>query len=251
MPGQETNRNVAAYIGGYCSKWNISLNKFADKCGIPYMTIKRIMAEEVQKIDVSTVLRIAEATHSPLMEVLGVNTQNLELYRRIANISDYDRDVLLFLLTMLEKIRVSGRENRQIPCTCLLSDRKGYFLDENSFCSDCLDYSRMQKLSFRSSFEEGISYFGFRLPDNRLSPRFFQNDILLISGMEPSDGDLGVFAWKEEGCVRIIFRIIRNEGRFTRLLPINGRGKTYTIDNEDVSSLLCWVRLGVVTGMIR
>lgn len=251
LVNHEINQNVSDFIGNYCSKWNLSIAKFAEKCDIPYMTVKRIIALDVKKIDVYTILRIARATRTPIMEILGDHSENLELYKRISHISDYDRTVLTNVLNVLEKLHISGRECREIPYTDLKYDRTSYLLDPDLLRGDRLDDSRMEKLSFRSSFQEGMSYFGFRLPDNRMSPRYVKGNILLVLNDEPSDGEIGVYAWKDEGYIRLIFRQVREEGRYTKLLPLAGRGRTYVIDNENVADLMNWVKLGVVTGVIR
>ena len=49
----------------------------------------------------------------------------------------------------------------------------------------------------------------------------------------------------------MVFRRVKEEGRYTKLLPLTGRGRTYSIDNDSVADLMHWVKLGVVTGTIR
>lgn len=251
MTNLEVNRNIADFIGSYCSKWNISVSKFADKCGIPYMTLKRIIACNVQKIDVYTIVCIAEATKTPIMEILEVNHENLDLYKRISYITPHDRLVLTYLLNTLEKLHISGSECREIPYALLKSDKKGYLFDSPPFSEDRLDFSKMERITFRSSFSEGFLYFGFQLPDNRLYPYFYKDTILLAVNDDPAEGEIGAFAWKDEGFIRLIFRRVHFKDRFMELLPIAGRGRKYSIDTENVSDLMKWVPLGVVVGIIR
>ena len=77
--------------------------RFAEKCGIPYMTVKRILSCDVQKIDIYTILCIARATRTPIMEILGDESENLELYKRISHISEYEKTILTNVLNILEK----------------------------------------------------------------------------------------------------------------------------------------------------
>lgn len=251
LVNHEINQYVSDFIGNYCSKWNLSVAKFAEKCGIPYMTVKRIMSQDVQKIDVYTILRMGQATRTPIMEILGADSESLHLYKRISYASSYDRTVLNNVLNVLEKLHISGQECREIPYTDLNYDKTSYLLEADLLQSDRLDYSKMEKLTFRSSFAEGMSYFGFRLPDNRMSPRYLKGNILLVLNDEPADGEIGAYAWKDEGYIRLIFRQVKEQGRYTHLLPPAGRGRTYVIDNDSVADLMNWVKLGVVTGIIR
>ncbi|MDO5346742.1 MAG: hypothetical protein Q4E91_13505 [Lachnospiraceae bacterium] len=251
MTNLEINKNISDFIGAYCNKWNLSVAKFAERCNIPYMTIKRIVACSVQKIDVYTVIRIAHATHTPLMEILGVDTENLELYKRITYLTDYDKNIISSILDILEKLHISGRENREIPYTDLDYDKTSYLLDSRLVCPDSLDYSKMKKVTFRSTFSEGMTYCGFRLPDNRLNPYYFKGDILLIQNSEPMEGETGAFLWKEDGFTRLIFSKVHQNGRYTELQPLNGLGRTYRIDNENVADLINWLKIGVVAGIIH
>lgn len=247
----EMNQNIADFIGNYCTKWNISASKFSEKCNIPYMTTKRILACNVKKIDIYTIFRIAQTTRTPIMEILGAPSDYPELYKRISHVSSHDKDILTNVLNILEKLHISGNECREIPYTDLNFDRKSYFLESRLFHSDGLDYSQMEKIAFRSTFAKGMIYYGFRLPNNALHPYYLKGNILLVMNDEPADGETGVFAWKEEGYIRIIFRKIHENGRYTELLPVNGRGRKYIIDNEDVTDLMNWVKLGVVVGIIH
>lgn len=251
MTNLEINKNISDFIGAYCNKWNISVAKFAERCNIPYMTVKRIVACSVQKIDVYTVVRIAHATHTPLMEILGVDIENLELYKRITYLTDYDKNIISCVLDILEKLHISGRENREVPFSDLGYDKTSYLLDSTLVCPDSLDYSKMKKVTFRSTFSEGMTYCGLRLPDNRLNPYYFKGDILLIQNSEPMEGETGAFIWKEDGLIRLIFSKVHQNGRYTELRPINGLGRTYRIDNENVADLINWVKIGVVAGVIH
>lgn len=247
----EINKNISDFIGEYCSRWNISVAKFAERCNIPYMTVKRIMACDVQKIDVCTVLKIAQLTKAPIMEIVGMTGENLELYKRIFNISSHDRNIITAILNILEKLHISGKECREIPFTDLSYDKKSYLLDVKLFSCDRLDFDQMDKLTFRSSFLEGMVYFGFRVPDNRMNPVYFKGEVLLVLNDDPAEGEIGAYAWKEEGYVRLIFRRIKERGRFTELLPLTGRGRKYIIDNDSMTDLMNWVKIGVVKGVIR
>ena len=251
LVNREINQNVSDFIGNYCSKWNLSVSRFAEKCGIPYMTVKRILSCDVQKIDIYTILCIARATRTPIMEILGDESENLELYKRISHISEYEKTILTNVLNIIEKLHVSGKECREIPCIDLLSDGISYLLDPDRLSGHRLNFDRTETISFRSSFAEGMSYFGFRLPDNRMSPLYLKGHILLIRNDDPEDGDIGAYAWKDEGRVRMVFRRVKEEDRYTKLLPLTGRGRTYSIDNDSVADLTHWVKLGVVTGTIR
>lgn len=251
MTNLEINKNISDFIGAYCNKWNISVAKFAERCSIPYMTVKRIVACSVQKVDVYTIIRIAYATHTPIMEILGVDNENLELYKRITYLSDYEKNIISCVLDILEKVPISGTENKEIPFSDLEYDKTSYLIDPGLICPDSLDYSKMKKMTFRSSFCEGMTYCGFRLPDNRLNPYYFKGDILLIQNSEPMEGETGAFIWKDEGYIRLIFRKVHQNGRYTELQPINSRGQTYRIDNENVADLINWVKIGVVVGIIR
>lgn len=247
----EMNQNIAEFIGSYCTKWNLSISKFADKCGISYMVVKRIMAGTVMKIDVYTIMRISEITRTPIMEILGIDRENLDLYKRISHASSHDKRIITHLMNTLEKLHVSGKECREIPCLSLISDRKSYLLDGSLFSDHHLDYSKMERITYRSSFAEGFIYMGFHLPDNRLHPCFHRGDALLVMNDDPAEGEIGAFAWKDEGYIRLIFRHIHRNGRFVELLPIAGRGRSYVIDTENMSDLMNWVTIGVVTGIIR
>lgn len=247
----EMNQNIADFIGSYCTKWNISISKFAEKCNIPYMTMKRIMACTVQKIDVYTISRIAEVTRTPIMEILGMANENLDLYKRFFYASPHERMVITNLLNILEKLHISGNECREIPYTDLNFDKKSYLMDVRLFRDEWLDISKMERITFRSSFAEGFHYFGFCLPDNRLHPHYHKGNILLAVNGEPAEGETGIFAWKEEGYVRLIFRKVHYRGQFLELLPVTGRGRKYTIDTENVTELMKWVIIGVVVGIIR
>ena len=79
---REINQNVSDFIGNYCSKWNLSVSRFAEKCGIPYMTVKR-SSPAMCRIDIYTILCIARAHPHPHQEILGDESENLELYKRI------------------------------------------------------------------------------------------------------------------------------------------------------------------------
>ena len=247
----EMNQNIADFIGSYCTQWNISAAKFAEKCGIPYMTIKRIMACNVQKIDVYTITCIAESTKTPIMEILGLDRENLNLYKRITYASSHDKTVIHHLMNILEKLHISGDECREIPFTALQTDKKSYIIDYHLFTGYQLDLSRMERISYRSTFAEGLVYFGFQIPDNRLHPYYHKGNILLVVNDDPLEGEVGVFAWKEEGYIRLVFQKVHQNDRFLELLPITGRGKKYSIDTENVSELMRWIPIGVVVGIIR
>lgn len=247
----EINQNISDFIGAYCNKWNLSIAKFAERCSIPYMTIKRIVSCSVQKIDVYTIIRIAQATHTPVMEILKIDTEHLELYKRITYLTDYDQMIISSVLDVLEKLHISGRENREIPFTDLDFDKTSYLLDPALICPDSLDYSKMKKVTCHSTFAEGMMYCGLRLPDNRLNPYYFKGDILLIQNSEPWEGETGAFIWKEDGFIRLIFRKVHQSGRYTLLQPLNGLGRTYRIDNDNVADLINWIKLGTVAGIIR
>ena len=251
MTNLEMNQNIANFIGNYCTKWNVTVSKFAEKCNIPYMTIKRIMSCNVQKIDVYTITKIAEATRSPIPEILGIYNKNMELYKRIGCSTSYDKQIIINLLNILEKLHISGSEGREIPFADLKQDKKSYILDNKLLSSDKLDFSKMEHIAFRSSFAEGFIYFGFRLPDNQLHPHFHKNDILLAVNDDPAEGEIGIFAWKEEGYIRLIFRKVQYKQHLLELLSITGRGTKYTIDTEDMAQLMKWVVLGVVVGVIH
>lgn len=247
----EMNQNIADFIGTYCSKWNISTLKFAEKCNIPYMTMKRIMACNVQKIDVYTISRIAQVTKTPIMEILGINNGDLTLYKRISMASPHDKQVIIYVMNILEKLHISGKECREIPFADLDYDRKSFLLEPSLFSTDRLNINQMKHITFRSTFSEGYVYFGFRLPTNHLYPHYYKGDILLVANKEPIHGDIGAFAFKNEGCFRVIFRKVNDKENLRELLPINGRGKTYAIDTDNILDLMNWVTLGVVVGMVR
>lgn len=247
----EMNQNIADFIGKYCTKWNISILKFAEKCAIPYMTMKRIMDCNVQKIDVYTISRIAQTTKTPIMEILGIDDEDLGLYKRISMASDHDKQIITYVLTILEKLHVSGKECREIPFADLDYDRKSFLLEPSLFSSDYLNFNQMNHITLRSTFSEGYTYFGFRLPNNHLSPLYYKGDVLLVANKEPIHGDIGAFAFKNEGRYRIIFRKLNDKGPLRELLPITGRGKKYVINTESILDLMNWVILGVVVGMVR
>lgn len=246
----EMNQNIADFIGKYCSKWNISVLKFAEKCNIPYMTMKRIMACSVQKIDVYTISRIALVTKTSIMEIIGIDNGDLELYKRISRATQHDRDVIVYVLDLMEKLHLSGKECREIPYSMLDYDRKSFLLECRFFSSDHLNFHQMKQITFRSTFSDGYIYFGFQLPNHYLAPKYYKDDILLIANKEPLPGDIGVFAFKNEGQFRIMFREINDTGTQRELLPVNGRGKKYILNMSDIHDRLNWIILGVVVGKV-
>ena len=251
MTNLEINRNIADFIGGYCAQWNLSASKFAEKCDVPYMTIKRILACNVQKIDVCTVIRIAQATRSSIMEILKIENEYPGRYRRFTCAASRDRDVILSVMDVLEKLHLSGNECREIPYMDLAYDRASFLIDASLFRSDGLDTEKMEKITFRSSFSQGMSYYGFRLPNYSLHPYFLKGNTLLVINAEPQDGEIGAYAWKDQGYVRLIFRRVKENGHLIELLPINNLGRKYTIDKDNITDMLNWVRIGVVVGVVR
>ncbi|MDD2959088.1 MAG: hypothetical protein PHE06_11040 [Lachnospiraceae bacterium] len=251
MTNLEMNKNIADYIGVYCSQQNMSISKFSEKCGIPYMTMKRIMACNVQKIDVYTVTRIAAATHASITELLGIHNENQELYKRLGRATPYNRQVIASILDMLDQLSNSGEEQRDIAYVDLTNDKISYLLETRYLKTEGLDYDQMQKISFRSTFQYGMEYCAFRLPDNALHPFYHKGSLLLVRREDPGDGDIGAFVWRDEGYIRMIFRRIRKNGRYTELYPITDRGRTYIIDTENIASMMKWVKVGIVVGVIR
>lgn len=246
----EMNQNIADFIGEYCTKWNISILKFAEKCNIPYMTMKRIMACSVQKIDIYTISRISLVTKTSIMEIIGIDNGDLELYKRISRASQYHRHIIIYALDLLEKLHLSGKECREIPYSTLDYDQKSFLLDLRFLSFDNFNFKQMKHITFRSTFSDGYLYFGFQLPNHYLAPKYYKDDILLIANKEPIHGDIGVFAFKNEGHFRIFFRIIDDMGSKRELLPVNGRGKKYILDMNDIHDRLNWIILGVVVGKV-
>lgn len=251
MTNLEIAKNISEHIGNYCSHWNLPLTRFAVKSDIPYMTLKRIMACSVQKIDINTVLKIAAATNSEIAEVIGVDMAYLDFYKTFASTPDYNKEILLQMLDLLERFRYSGQEHRLIPFTDLYQDREGYIISPELITSDGVDLSRMEKTTMNSNFEEGITYMGLRLPDDRLTPYFYQGEILLIRNCDPMENDIGVYAYRSEGYVRILIRKVKLDGDFTVLLPITGRGREYKFNHTRVLDYVNWVKLGIVAGVVR
>ena len=58
-----------------------------------------------------------------------------------------------------------------------------------------------------------------------MSPLYLKGHILLIRNDDPEDGDIGAYAWKDEGRVRMVFRRVKEEDRYTKLLPLTGRAE--------------------------
>ena len=51
--------------------------------------------------------------------------------------------------------------------------------------------------------------------------------------------------------MRLIFRRVKENGHLIELLPINNLGRKYTIDKDNITDMLNWVRIGVVVGVVR
>ena len=75
-----------------------------------------------------------------------------------------------------------------------------------------------------------------------------RNDILGISKKPPRDGDICILIHKPTG--RAFIRKLQ-QGNPCQLLPINGYGDIITVDPNNHTDMVQWLKFGVVIAVLR
>ena len=89
---------------------------------------------------------------------------------------------------------------------------------------------------------------GIRITSNHLNPVDVRNDILGISKKPPRDGDTCILIHKPTG--RAFIRKMQ-QGNPCQLLPINGYGDIITVDPNNHTDMVQWLKFGVVIAVLR
>ena len=239
---QEIVRNFTLNVEKERLRRNLTQAQMAKKLEMSLSGYKKMISGVTTKIDLYTAQIMQNMTGKWIFEL----------------IDDYEEDTQFILnlraMSSRQKNFIKGIVEFESAFSACHEDTDDYITVfvptgnmEDGMIYDSSHFYKVNAASYRKKFGDDL-YCGIQVTSDHLHPVYNLGDILLVCRKDVREGDTGIFLNRETG--RAYIRKLQATASWV-LEPINGYGKTITIDRKDEVSADKWIRFGYVLTKMR
>ena len=216
--------------------------EFASKLEISVSTYKNIISRRTDKIDIMIAMQIYKLTGHFLYELFGNDNPEMECLKKFRLLNNRQKAYISGKIDFeLEMMRHELDSENMLDVLVLTGNM------EDGMVLDSANEERIYCPEYIKKYGERL-HCGIRITSNHLNPVYVRNDILGISKKPPRDGDTCILIHKPTG--RAFIRKMQ-QGNPCHLLPINGYGDIITVDPNNHTDMVQWLKFGVVIAVLR
>ena len=216
--------------------------QMAEKMNMSTSNYKKIISGETIKIDLSYMIRLHELAGVRVIELIDDNGSEAELLRIYRRLSDQQKRFLTAVARFEQEYITTRHDSDKyltvlVPTGCM----------QDGMIYDSCDVQKIEASEYFERFGNRL-HMGIKVTSNHLTPVYNRDDIILLCCEPIRDGDTGVFLHKPDGC---IYLRKYHQSDIVSLEPVNGFGRTFTVDQNDAHDIEQWAKVGYVLAKMR